>query len=245
MSLRIKTHFVRICYTYFPFWLIFTDISRIVGASFLFAIYYGSSRDFNPFTSEPERGVSVHIKAVTSIAQKNCEQARTGPFRYICTPPLYHKSATPTSGPLATLIDRLSNMSPRPANYGLYVERIESLTTLITTTTACKFTQAEAENNLLWILRFAGCWPSDVLSLSFQLDPITCVILAHWYAAGLYNVGFVGDRWWFWREKPALMISEVSASLGEEWDVWMEWPMSVLANSPWADTTLHIAHSIW
>ena len=211
-------------------------MSWIVGASFLFAIYYGSSQEFSPYSSELERGVYVHIKAATSIAQKNCEQACQGPFRHICTPPLYHQHVTPTSGPLAALYTRLNQLDPPPPNYKSYVERIQSLTTLISITTEREFTKAEAEHNLLCIVRYAGSWPTEGLTLGAPSDTIMSIITAYWYAAGLYNVRYVGERWWFWREKPAIMISGLSASLGEEWDAWMEWPMSILANSPWAYT---------
>jgi len=126
----------------------------------------------------------------------------------------------------------LNGLKPRPVHYEVYVECIQSLTTLIATTTEGDFTKAEAENNLVWILRYAGLWSTEALSLASQYDQISSIIIAHWYAAGLYNIGFVGERWWFWREQPVLMIREVSDSLGKEWDAWMEWPLSILANSP-------------
>jgi len=131
----------------------------------------------------------------------------------------------------------INSLDPTTPHLDIYIERIESLTTLIAVSTSREdFTAEEAEYNLGWILRYGGFIPSSFLNLANMLDPIAMIIHMHWFAIALFNIRFVGNRWWYWQEKPAYMIRTVSDYLGFEWSAWLEWPNMILEKCGWART---------
>lgn len=207
----------------------------LIATAFTLSLYYCSLLDF-PINSygghSVEECACSHLKAIIPIASADHHQVRKGAFRYICTPPLFHKNAPALSGPCVVLMQHVESLPPDHPYLDLYIDRVESLTTLLLTTTAKEIlTAEEADQNLLWILRYGGFVPTQVLRLADALDPVTMVIYAYWLGAAVHNLQFVGDRWWYWQERPPYLIRTISDYLGPEWAGWLEWPNMMLERS--------------
>ena len=77
----------------------------LMGGALLLSLYYCSILDFNPYNyAMPEEGACKHLKALIPLASADRHHARKGPFRHICTPPLFHRNLTPTNGPCAVFV---------------------------------------------------------------------------------------------------------------------------------------------
>jgi hypothetical protein len=205
--------------------------NAVLATSLLLCFYSCSVLDFSPSAKVTDSCLTF-FPGIRSIVADAPEIAHNGLFRSIVTPPLFLKSLHPASGPGARflkLLDALPASAHLVANKEIYIERFESLTLYLSTSTMQNLSDSALPELLLCFLRWQSFCPPAFISLVATFDPISLVILAHYYAAAGYAHSRVGERgWWWWLEKPSFMIRTIFHHLGPQWNDWLEWPKSML-----------------
>lgn len=205
----------------------------VLGTSLILCFYSSSLLDFDPSSSIPVADSCLsYYPGIRSIVSDAPEIAHNGLFRSIVTPPLFLRKLHPAIGPGAKLLNLL-NTIPDSAFFGsnksLYIERIESLTLYMSTSTMQGLEAGALNELLLCFLRWQSFCPPEFIALVRAFDPVSIIILAHFYAAAGFVHSRAGNIFWWWQEKPAYMVRTISEYLSPQWDVWIEWPNSMVA----------------
>ncbi|KAL5349853.1 hypothetical protein ACLOAV_004887 [Pseudogymnoascus australis] len=90
------------------------------------------------------------------------------------------------------------------------------------------FGGASPDALVLYLVHWLSFLPGEFVILVNSHDAKALVIMAHFYAALAFVLARWQRGWWWLRERPAFMIEQTDAFLGEDWEVWMKWPLSML-----------------
>lgn len=198
-------------------------------------VFYSCSLlDFQPSANATDSCLTF-FPGIRSIVSDAPEIAHNGLFRSIVTPPLFLKNLHPTIGPGARLLNLLNTLPASAtllANKELYIERIESLTLYMSTSTMQTMEAGALHELLLCFLRWQSFCSKEYVALVRAFDPVSLIILAHYYAAGGFTHSRTGSTgWWWWQQKPSYMVRTISEYLSPQWNKWLEWPNAMLARS--------------
>lgn len=205
----------------------------VLATSLLLCFYSSSSLDFHPSASIPVTDSCLTFyPGIRSIVSDAPHIAHNGLFRSIVTPPLFLKHLHPSIGPGARILNLFNTLPSSPsntANKELYLERLESLTLYMSTSTMQDLEAGALRELILCFLRWQSFCPKPFIALVRAFDPVALIILAHWYAAGGFAHSRAGNFIWWWQYKPAYMVRTISEYLAPQWNSWMEWPTSIVA----------------
>ena len=204
----------------------------VLATSLLLCVYSSSLLDFDPFASFPITDSSLTLyPGVRSIVTDAPQIAWNGLFRSVVTPPLFLRSQPPVIGPCAKLLNLLNTVPNSPcfmANKNLYIERIESLTLYVSNSVVQEHGTHVLDELLLCFLRWQCFCPPEFIALVRSFDPIALIILGHFYAAAGFVHSRAGKIFWWFEEKPPYMVRKISGYLSPQWNIWMEWPKSLI-----------------
>ncbi|KAL2068900.1 hypothetical protein VTL71DRAFT_15238 [Oculimacula yallundae] len=204
----------------------------LLAASFLLSFHACSTLDFNPTAVLPAEDSSLtFLRYIPSILADSTTTAQNSQFRVLVEPRLFLPHVTPSMGPAAQFMNLLNHLpieSPALVHRDIYVERIESLTLYLSTSTSKDLQPSVLEELLSCFLRWQSMCPTGFIDLLGELDGIALVILAHYYAAAAYLLSRNRGKWWWWHEKPAYMVGTIGTYLGRDWAHWMEWPRGMI-----------------
>jgi hypothetical protein len=205
----------------------------VLGTSLLLCFYSSSLLDFEPSTNIGVTDTCLTFyPGIRSIVSDAPSIAHNGLFRSIVTPPLFLRNLYPSIGPGAKLLNLLNTLPATPilvARKDLYIERIESLTLYMSTSTMQGLETGAIHELILCFLRWQSFCPPEFIALVRAFDPVAIIILAHFYAAGGFVHSRSGNIFWWWEQKPAYMVRKITKYLGPQWRLWMEWPNSMIA----------------
>lgn len=204
----------------------------VLAASFILSFHACSILDFKPTAIIPAEDTSfTFLRGIRTIVGDRPEVAQSGRFQALIEPRFFLPSVPPTLGPGAQLMNLLNNLPstyPSVFHHDTYVERIESLTLYMATSTSNGLEPSVLEELLSCFLRWQSTCPVEYVELVKDLDTIALVILAHYYAAAAYLLSRNRGKWWWWHEKPAYMVETIADYLGIGWEDWIEWPINVI-----------------
>lgn len=227
------------------------NFEAVLATTFLFLMHACSNPIFDPKnpTIDP---LLQHCSGLYDIIRYHPCQAPYSIFQPICMPMLL-PAALPDSGPGRCLIDMVKSNTmdrglPDP-NTKLYIGTVKSLAPIIDVVISQPpFGGAPPDALLLYFIRWLSFLPPDFLGLVNSYHAKALIIMAHYYAVVAFVLSNWKQGWWFLRERPAYMINNIAAYVGEDWAVWMSWPVSVLkfcrlnGNTPGYSTLLRNAH---
>ncbi|CZT02607.1 hypothetical protein WAI453_002123 [Rhynchosporium graminicola] len=204
----------------------------LIAASFLISFHACSILDFNPTAVLPARDTSLtFLRYIPSILADRPIAAQSGPFQILVEPRLFLPHVTPSMGPGAqfmSLLNHLPTDAPALVHRDTYIERIESLTLYLSTSTSKDLQPSVLEELLSCFLRWQSMCPSEFITLLDELDGIALVLLSYYYAAVAYLLSSNRGKWWWCHEKPAYMVGTIGDYLGRDWAHWMEWPRGMI-----------------
>ena len=206
--------------------------NAVLATSIVLCCYSCSLNDFDPLTTIPvPDSCLTFYPGVRSIVHDAPQIAHDGLFQSIVTPPLFFKHLHPSIGPGARLMNLLNTLSPKSsniANKDIYIERVESLTLYMSTSSMQSLEAGALCELIICFLRWQSFCPPEFIALIRELDPIALIIQAHWYAAGGFVHSRAGYPFWWWKDKPAYMVRTISNHVAPQWNAWMEWPNSMI-----------------
>ena len=140
----------------------------------------------------------------------------------------------PKSGPASDLIlmvtSGMSDSTCPDPNEKVYIATIEHLALVLEMATARPpLGNKPPQSLLLCLVKWLSFLPIQFTNLINSHDPRALVIMARYYVIVAFVLSYVKTAaWWWMRERPVYMILQIKAFLGEEWDVWMQWPNEVV-----------------
>ncbi len=194
---------------------IHSNQDAVLAASYILSFHACSILDFKPTVVIPVEDTSfTFLRSIRSIVGARPATENNGRFQILLEPRLFMPNVTPSIGPGAqfmNLLNRLPLTSPAIIHRETYVERIESLTLYLSTSTSKDLQPSVLEELLACFLRWQSMCPSEYVDLVGELDGIALVILAHYYAAAAYLLSRNRGKWWWWHEKPAYSMYKSSS----------------------------------
>ncbi|KAH9224485.1 hypothetical protein DL95DRAFT_439641 [Leptodontidium sp. 2 PMI_412] len=194
----------------------------VLAASFLLSFHACSVLDFKPTAVLPAEDSSLtFLRYIPSVLADRQDTAHNGRFQVLVEPRLFLPHVTPSMGPGAQFMSLLNHLpleSPALVHRDTYVERIESLTLYLSTSTSKDLQPSVLEELLSCFLRWQSMCPSQYVELVGELDGIALVILAHYYAAAAYLLSRNRGKWWWWHEKPGYMGLATMDGVAEKHD---------------------------
>ncbi|OBT44489.1 hypothetical protein VE00_04907 [Pseudogymnoascus sp. WSF 3629] len=205
------------------------NFEAVLATTFLFLMHSGSNPTFDP--SQPGMdGFLQHACGLYDIIRYNPGCVPRSPFAPLCTPMLL-PDISPDSGPGydLSLMIKTTNSHYANSDFGSYGSIINSLTPILEIVESeLPFGGASPDALVLYLVHWLSFLPSEFVILTNSHQPKALVIMAHYYAALAFVLAKWHKGWWWLRERPVFMIEQTDAFLGEDWEVWMKWPISVL-----------------
>lgn len=205
------------------------NFEAVLATTFLFLMHSCSNPTFDP--SQPGMdGFLQHACGLYDIIRYNPSCVPRSPFAPLCTPMLL-PDISPNSGPGYDLSLMIKTTNPLYTNpgFGSYEAIIKSLTPILEIVESeLPFGGASPNALVLYLVHWLSFLPSDFVILVNSHDAKALVIMAHYYAALAFVLARWKRGWWWLRERPVYMIEQTDEFLGEDWEVWMKWPISVL-----------------
>lgn len=202
----------------------------VLATSFLLSFHACSVLDFKLVIPAEDSSLTF-LRYIPSVLADRPDTTQNGRFQVLVEPRLFLPHVTPSMGPGAqfmSLLNHLPQDSPALVHREIYVERIESLTLYLSTSTSKDLQPSVLEELLSCFLRWQSLCPAEFVDLVGELDGIALVILAHYYAAAAYLLSRNRGKWWWWHEKPGYMVGTIGDYLGREWEHWMQWPRGMI-----------------
>ena len=175
-------------------------------------------------------GFLHHASGLYGVVRYNLACVISSPFRPLCHPRLL-PDVSPESGPAFDLIKMIETLNShiRGPKTEFYVATVKSLTLILDIVASeTPFGGAPPNALLLYLVHWLSFLPDEFIILVNSHDPKALVIMAHYYAV----LAFVLSKWkrelWWMRERPVYMIEHIAEFLDTEWQVWMQWPVSLL-----------------
>lgn len=213
-----------------------TNRDALLATSFLLCFYACSIQDFKPSNPIPcEDTAFIFLLGTRSLVINKHKLAPNSLMKTLTLRPkwlsLFLPRLSPILGPggrLVNLVNQLPITASLLKNKEIYIERIESLTVYLSTTAAQDPALKAVEDLSVCFLRWqAACPPAFVLLIK-AYDPISLVILAHFYAAAGFVQMKADNLWWWWQDKPKYMVETIAEFLLPAWAEWLEWPISMI-----------------
>ncbi|KFY42121.1 hypothetical protein V495_04662 [Pseudogymnoascus sp. VKM F-4514 (FW-929)] len=205
------------------------NFEAVLATAFLFLMHSCSNPTLDP--SQPGvDGFLQHASGLYDIVINNARQVCRCLFAPLCVPMLL-PDVSPDSGPGYDLSLMIQTASPhyRNPNFGSYGAIIKSLTPILEIVELeLPFGGASPDALVLYFVHWLSFLPSEFVILVNMHDAKALVIMAHYYAALAFVLAKWKRGWWWLRERPVFMVEQTHGFLGEDWEVWMKWPMSVL-----------------
>jgi hypothetical protein len=205
----------------------------LMGTAFLLIIQACNTPSFDP-DSPVTDGVLPHSQGVFDIIRLAGDAAQDSIFKPLCTPE-FLPATSPTTGPALDLVFMINTCVDDNVtgdqNSELYIAIIESLTIVLETITSGSHLGGTPPQPLLTCLvQWLSFLPPEFITLINSNDPKALVIMAYYYAIVAFILSKTRSGWWWMRERPIYMIGRITAFLGEEWMIWLRWPMEVMDN---------------
>ncbi|KFY78126.1 hypothetical protein V498_09180 [Pseudogymnoascus sp. VKM F-4517 (FW-2822)] len=205
------------------------NFEAVIATTFLFLMHSCSNPTFDPSLPGMD-GFLQHAGGLYDIVRYNPACVPRSPFAPLCTAMLL-PGISPDSGPGYDLSLMIKTTNPHYTNpnFGLYEAIIKSLTPILEIVESdLPFGGASPDALVLYLVHWLSFLPGEFVILVNSHDAKALVIMAHYYAALAFVLARWQRGWWWLRERPAFMIEQTDAFLGEDWEVWMKWPLSVL-----------------
>lgn len=205
------------------------NFEAVLATTFLFLMHSCSNPIFDP--SQPGMdGFLQHAGGLYDIVRHNPSCVRRSPFAPLCRP-LLLPGISPISGPgydLSLMIKTTNPLYTNP-NSRFYEAIIKSLTPILEIVESeLAFGGASPDALVLYLVHWLSFLPSEFVTLVNSHDAKALVIMAYFYAAMAFVLSRWNKGWWWLRDRPVYMIKQTDAFLGDDWEVWMKWPLSVL-----------------
>ncbi|KFY09574.1 hypothetical protein V492_05433 [Pseudogymnoascus sp. VKM F-4246] len=205
------------------------NFEAVLATTFLFLMHSASNPTFDP--SQPGMDSFLqHACGLYDIVRYNPANVPRSPFAPLCKPMLL-PDISPISGPGYDLSLMIKTTNPlyTDSSFGCYEAIIKSLTPILEIVESeLPFGGASPDALVLYLVHWLSFLPGEFVILTNSHDTKALVIMAHYYAALAFVLSRWKKGWWWLRERPVFMIEQTNAFLGEDWEIWMKWPISVL-----------------
>jgi hypothetical protein len=205
------------------------NVDAIIGTAFLLIIQAYSQPTFQIEPSWEIDSLLPHSNGIFQIVRKTREHALSCIFQSICVPKLL-PLVFPTMGPGLDLIFMVRmNSSDSVADQKILTAVIESLTIVVEAITSRpNLGNTPPSSLLVYLVQWLSFLPPPFVALVNERDPKALIIMAYYYSAVAFLLSKLKHGWWWMRERPVYMVRHISDFLGDQWEVWMRWPVEVL-----------------
>lgn len=209
------------------------NIDAIIGTAILLIVHGYSSPEFSKeLSASNSDSLLPHSSGVFDIVRRTRQYAISSIFQPFCTPKLL-PYVVPSSGPALNLMlmvnTQLPNYGSTDANSKIYIAIIKSLTLVLEAITSHTVLGGTPPDSLLtYLVQWLSFLPPEFVILIDEHDEKALIIMAYYYSAVAFVLSKARGSWWWMRERPMYMVSQIAASLDEKWIMWMRWPLEML-----------------